>query len=147
MLQILKDAFSNVWQGQSLVRSFLQCPQSWPALCKGGLENTLRDLLLGPLQSEPGLAQLMLTGERRTFDLAVYCPPSTHNPPNLFWNNPRAVIEFKFNFTTQVREVRRLDDAFGRLRKKIGVNIPLCGIHFVCCVNADADDNVTNTVL
>lgn len=143
----LRTAFQKAWESPSLARSFLESPQSWPALCKGGLENTLRDLLLGPLQSQPELTEFVLTGERNRFDLAVYPPPNTPKPPGGFWHKPKAVLELKFNFSTQSNELNRLNETLDEISKKIDTKILLCGICFVCCVNADKDDFFTRSIL
>lgn len=143
----LRTAFQKAWESPSLARNFLELPQSWPALCKGGLENTLRDLLLGPLQSQPELTEFVLTGERNRFDLAVYPPPNTPKPPGGFWHKPKAVLELKFNFSTQRNELNRLNKSLDKIREKIGDKILLCGVHFVCCVNVDKDDFVTRSIL
>lgn len=143
----LRTAFQKAWESPSLARNFLESPQSWPALCKGGLENTLRDLLLGPLQSQSELAEFVLTGERNRFDLAVYPPPNDPKPLRGFWHEPKAVLELKFNFSTQKTELDRLNKSLYKMREKIGDKILLCGVHFVCCVNVDKDDFVTRSIL
>lgn len=87
-------------------------------LCKGGIENTIRDLVLHELDSgvrNKSNGQLFVTGERkltkgsgRRVDLAAYASTEVDRS----WMEAyQESVELKFNFDTQRSEYGRLAEA------------------------------------
>lgn len=117
---IEKSTERVIQANQSLLRGVLGSSHFWDALTKGGIENTIRDLLLGEVAANvtSGNSQIFCAGER--------CYPGTKLRMDIGAfdsSKPRPVtgigyafvesIELKFNFDTQRGE-------FGRLQRDIG---------------------------
>jgi hypothetical protein len=123
----------------SVVSRLISSHEFWPAIIKGGVENTLRDCMLFDLNMASN-GDPVYTGERGRLDIVSYARAGLESsqPSKVLSATPQCAIELKFNFITQRSQRRRASSKLAEMIDQYPPEFPMAAVHFLCEIwNAD----------
>lgn len=123
----------------SAVARLISSHEFWPAIIKGGIENTLRDCMLFDLNMASN-GDPVYTRERSRLDIVSYARADLDEKQSnkAFNAKPQSAVELKFNFITQNSQLDRASSKLAKMIDQYSHAFPIAAVHFLCEIwNAD----------